>query len=407
MEQWNVQRRVVPTRVYYRDGDNVVQTIRELRRVFILPPRTQGPTNYGTRTRGQNLEQIESEENRRSPDRPRNSRFLANVEAMELLDSLEECGLQHVPQNTNHAEDLAAMEQGDLQVRVVVVRIFYRNGENAIETLSQWGRHFFIPPRTLVPNIYGISRWVQNFEQPGSEENRWSGRRPHISGNPENAEAMELSQSFEEIRLQQTSQNTICIQNKNDLRDRRYPRDHLGVTLILTLLVFDIIVEVYSGGSIRITDMTSALSQNEKKEGNLIENEVFNNIFYKNNYSYIENTKPTKYTHPFDNEVMKMRSSRENYGDSAIGYVQIKREGSICNVKAQICPEHRFRNKNYHVSLIINEEKEEIVDLHCDDCAASLGGCKHSLALLMYVHIKSEEKSPTEVECYWKRPKLY
>lgn len=54
---------------------------------------------------------------------------------------------------------------------------------------------------------------------------------------------------------------------------------------------------------------------------------------------------------------------RENYGDSAIGYVQIKREGSIiCNVKAQICPEHRVRNKNYHVSLTINEEKEEIVD---------------------------------------------
>jgi len=24
----------------------------------------------------------------------------------------------------------------------------------------------------------------------------------------------------------------------------------------------------------------------------------------------------------------------------------------------------------------------------------------------MYVHRKSEEKSPTEVECYWKRPKL-
>ncbi|KAL5236791.1 hypothetical protein ACI65C_004201 [Semiaphis heraclei] len=89
-----------------------------------------------------------------------------------------------------------------------------------------------------------------------------------------------------------------------------------------------------------------------------------------------------------------------------IGYVQIKREGSICDVKTQISPEHRVRNKNYHVSLTINEEKEEIVDLHCDDCAASLGGCKHSLAFLMFVHRKSEEKSPTEVECYWKRPKL-
>lgn len=35
-----------------------------------------------------------------------------------------------------------------------------------------------------------------------------------------------------------------------------------------------------------------------------------------------------------------------------------------------------------------------------------IGGCKHSLAFLMYIHRKSEERSPTEVECYWKRPKL-
>lgn len=34
------------------------------------------------------------------------------------------------------------------------------------------------------------------------------------------------------------------------------------------------------------------------------------------------------------------------------------------------------------------------------------GGCKHSLTFLIYVHRKSEEQSPTEVECYWKRPKL-
>ncbi|KAL0098848.1 hypothetical protein PUN28_020793 [Cardiocondyla obscurior] len=39
-------------------------------------------------------------------------------------------------------------------------------------------------------------------------------------------------------------------------------------------------------------------------------------------------------------------SSRESYGDSAIGYVSVKREGPICVVKGKICPEHKVRKKN-------------------------------------------------------------
>lgn len=67
------------------------------------------------------------------------------------------------------------------------------------------------------------------------------------------------------------------------------------------------------------------------------------------------------------------RSSRENYGDSVVGYVRVKREGSICTVKGRICPEHRIRQKDYTVILIVNEETEKVQCVECLDCAASEG----------------------------------
>jgi len=35
-----------------------------------------------------------------------------------------------------------------------------------------------------------------------------------------------------------------------------------------------------------------------------------------------------------------------------------------------------------------------------------LGGCKHAIAFLMWVHRRSEESAPTSVTCYWKRSTL-
>lgn len=66
-------------------------------------------------------------------------------------------------------------------------------------------------------------------------------------------------------------------------------------------------------------------------------------------------------------------SSRQNYRDSAIGYVCLKRENLFCTVKAKVCPEHRVRNKAYSVTLIINEETESIINVECHDCAALSG----------------------------------
>lgn len=66
-------------------------------------------------------------------------------------------------------------------------------------------------------------------------------------------------------------------------------------------------------------------------------------------------------------------AGRENYGDSAIGYVQVKRQSGKCIVKCKICPEHKVRSKNYTVTLIVDEEQCCIDSVECHDCAASSG----------------------------------
>ncbi|GBP70352.1 hypothetical protein EVAR_51675_1 [Eumeta japonica] len=35
-------------------------------------------------------------------------------------------------------------------------------------------------------------------------------------------------------------------------------------------------------------------------------------------------------------------SSRQSYGDGAIGYVQLKRDHTLCTVKCRMCSEHKF-----------------------------------------------------------------
>lgn len=69
------------------------------------------------------------------------------------------------------------------------------------------------------------------------------------------------------------------------------------------------------------------------------------------------------------------RSTRTDYSDEAIGFVQVKREPqfNICHVKARITPEHRVKAKPYSVYCIINEDEEEIIKAICEDCAACQG----------------------------------
>lgn len=65
-----------------------------------------------------------------------------------------------------------------------------------------------------------------------------------------------------------------------------------------------------------------------------------------------------------------------------------------------------MRSKPYNVILIVNEKDGKIVSVECHDCAACQGGCKHSVAFLMWMHRRREEPSCTSVECYWKKSKL-
>lgn len=104
--------------------------------------------------------------------------------------------------------------------------------------------------------------------------------------------------------------------------------------------------------------------------------------------------------------ILNFRSSRDSYGDDAVSYVQVKREGKLCTVKCKICPEHKVHSKLYGCTLILDEEEENILSVRCEDCVASQGGCKHAIAFLMWVHRRSEEPSCTSVECYWKKSKL-
>ncbi|XP_030767493.1 uncharacterized protein LOC115891208 [Sitophilus oryzae] len=66
-------------------------------------------------------------------------------------------------------------------------------------------------------------------------------------------------------------------------------------------------------------------------------------------------------------------STRESYGDNARGYVEFKKEGPLCSVKARICPEHKVRSKAYTIETVINEEEETFIDVCCKDCAAGEG----------------------------------
>ncbi|KAI4454199.1 hypothetical protein MML48_10g00004289 [Holotrichia oblita] len=101
-----------------------------------------------------------------------------------------------------------------------------------------------------------------------------------------------------------------------------------------------------------------------------------------------------------------LRSGRQSYGDNAIGYVQLKQTEALCELKAKITPEHKIKSRNYNVSCAINTKEKVVVNAKCYDCPASEGGCKHEVAFLMWLHRRSEEPSPTETSCYWKKSKL-
>lgn len=66
---------------------------------------------------------------------------------------------------------------------------------------------------------------------------------------------------------------------------------------------------------------------------------------------------------------------RPTYSDNAIGYVQLKREGTLCHVIARITPEHKIQKGAYKVHCEVDEGPKyaTIKAAYCEDCAASQG----------------------------------
>lgn len=65
-----------------------------------------------------------------------------------------------------------------------------------------------------------------------------------------------------------------------------------------------------------------------------------------------------------------------------------------------------MRTKPYSVTLIVDEQEDDVLQVTCHDCPASTGGCKHAAAFLMWCHRRSEEPSCTSIQCYWKKSML-
>lgn len=103
---------------------------------------------------------------------------------------------------------------------------------------------------------------------------------------------------------------------------------------------------------------------------------------------------------------MPFRSAGEDYGDAAIGYVQLLRRNGLCEIAARITPEHRVTSKPYSVTAIINENEEEITEVKCQDCTAAQGPCKHAAAFVGWLERRSAEKAVTSVTSYWKKARL-
>jgi hypothetical protein len=80
--------------------------------------------------------------------------------------------------------------------------------------------------------------------------------------------------------------------------------------------------------------------------------------------------------------VKATRNGRKSYGNTAIGYVKIKRTETFCTIITACCPEQGVRSKSYRVQVEVDLENSEIKSAVCHDVVASAGGCKHSMAML-------------------------
>lgn len=73
--------------------------------------------------------------------------------------------------------------------------------------------------------------------------------------------------------------------------------------------------------------------------------------------------------------VVLSRSAGEDYGDDAIGYVQLLWRDGLCETAARITPGHRVATKLYSVTAIINELEDEILNVHSHSTTRAVQAC--------------------------------
>ena len=75
-------------------------------------------------------------------------------------------------------------------------------------------------------------------------------------------------------------------------------------------------------------------------------------------------------------------------------------------MKGKATPEHKVNQTPYEVYAMVDTCDKSIMDAGCLGCKAQKGGCKHAIAFVFWLLRRSEEKSVTDVKCYWRKAKL-
>jgi hypothetical protein len=86
--------------------------------------------------------------------------------------------------------------------------------------------------------------------------------------------------------------------------------------------------------------------------------------------------------HFINNNIKIDRATRGDYGDNAVEFVQVKREGKNVFLKALVCPETKIKSKSYNVTAEL--DGDAILSAQCHDCKASRG----KLYYLYYIILK-------------------
>ncbi|XP_063379557.1 uncharacterized protein LOC134666340 [Cydia fagiglandana] len=103
-------------------------------------------------------------------------------------------------------------------------------------------------------------------------------------------------------------------------------------------------------------------------------------------------------------DVKQLAASDENYVIDAVGFVQLKNNGTECLVKAKVASEEEGEIKYYTVSVHVNENA--ITDSSCNCHPELAGRCKHTFLFLCWLKNKSSIPERAPVQSFWHKPLL-